>query len=378
VARREPEYVYRRRRLAAVAVLIAVVFGIGLAARAVLDGNGEGGGSDGTVRDPLAGVTLEELVGQRLMVRMTGSATPELVELARRGEIGGVILFPPRGAEPGALSGEVERLQRAASSGGNPPLLVAVDQEGGPIKRLPAGPPDRSPAQLGAAGDEAAARAEGVTTAEFLHPVGVNVDLAPVLDVPAPGSFVADRAFGTDPATVSRIGVAFAEGLAAGGVAATAKHFPGLGTATANTDLGPSVVESPRGELRDAMAPFRAAVESGIGLVMLSNATYVELDPNAPAGVSGRVVRELRDRLGFDGVVITDDLLAGAIAAVLSPPDAAVEAARAGADVLLFARATDPGEITRALVRVAREGKLDRAALEASYRRIAALKNGLG
>jgi len=375
VARRQPEYVYRRRRLAALAVAAAIVLGVILAGSAILDGEDERGGPS---PDPLAGVTLEQLLGQRLMVRMTGSATSQLVGLTRRGAIGGVILFPPPDISPAEMSREVGRLQRAASEAGNPPLLVAIDQEGGPVKRLPAGPPERSAAALGAAGDAGAARAEGGDTAAYLERFGVTVDLAPVLDVPGAGSFVADRAFGTDPDTVSRIGVAFAEGLAAGGVAATAKHFPGLGSATVNTDLAPSVVEASRRELRGDMAPFRAAVEAGIGLVMLSNATYAGLDPDAPAGLSARIVRELRERLGFDGVVITDDLRAGAIASTHSAPDAAVEAARAGADILLFARATEPEEINRVLLRAARNGRLDRGGLEESYLRIAALKEGLG
>jgi beta-N-acetylhexosaminidase len=376
VARRQPEYVYRRRRLAALAVAAAILLAVLLVGSTILDGEDERGGPS---PDPLAGVTLEQLLGQRLMVRMTDSGTPELVELARRGAIGGVILFPPPDIPPTEMSHEVGRLQRAASEGGNPPLLVAIDQEGGPVKRLPAGPPERSAAALGAAGDADAARAEGADTAGYLDRFGVTVDLAPVLDVPEAGSsFVADRAFGTDPDTVSRIGVAFAEGLAEGGVAATAKHFPGLGSATVNTDLAPSVVDASPRELRDDMAPFRGAVKAGIGLVMLSNATYAGLDPEAPAGLSTRTVRELRERLGFDGVVITDDLLAGAIASTHSAPDAAVEAARAGADILLFARATEPEEIHRVLLRAAKNGRLERGGLEESYLRIAALKEGLG
>jgi beta-N-acetylhexosaminidase len=375
VARREPEHVYRRRRLAALGITATVLVGLLLAGRAIIDGDGEPARPS---PDPLTGVTLEQLVGQRLMVRMTGSATPELVALARRGAIGGVILFPPPDAAPEALSRQVERLQRAARKGDNPPLLVAIDQEGGPVKRLPAGPPDLSPAQLGADADEAAARTQGSDTAAYLARLGISIDLAPVLDVPEPGSFVAARAFGTDPDTVSQIGVAFAEGLAAGGVAATAKHYPGLGSATVNTDLAPSVVEAPRSALREAMAPFQAAVASGIGLVMLSNATYPALDSERPAALSAPIVRELRQRLGFDGVVITDDLLAGAIASTRSAPDAAVDAARAGADVLLFARATDPGAVHDALLRAARNGSLERAGLEASYLRISALKEGLG
>jgi beta-N-acetylhexosaminidase len=337
-----------------------------------------GGGGDSAPEErgnPLAELPLDRLVGQRVMVRMRASATPQLLEAARDGTIGGVILFPPPGIDPGEAAKQVGRLQQAAERGGNPPLLVAIDQEGGPIKRLPAGPPSSSPAELGADGDAAAASAEGADTAAYLLRFGVNVDLAPVLDVPASGSFMARRAFADDSETVAEVGVAFAEGLADGGVAATAKHFPGLGLATVNTDVGPSVVDASGAELRRGLEPFEAAIASSIGLVMMSNATYSGLDPDTPAGLSERIVnRELRRRLGFEGVVITDDLEAGAITAALAPPDAATQAAMAGADVLLFATGAEPGPIAAALARAARRGTLDRASLEASYARIAALK----
>ena len=336
----------------------------------------DGDGGSPPQPDPLADVPLDELVGQRLMVRMRGSATPELIEAARAGTIGGVILFPPSDIEPAVAADEVERLQQAAQRGGNPPLLVSIDQEGGPIKRLPGGPPEASPAELGAAGDAGAATAEGVDTAAYLKRFGVNVDLAPVLDVPAAGSFMVDRAFGDDPGAVTEVGTAFAEGLAEGGIGATAKHFPGLGLATTNTDLAPSVVSASRSELRAGLEPFEAAIADGVGLVMMSNATYPALDPDTPAGLSRRIVeQELRDRLGFDGVVITDDLEAGSISAELAPPDAAVAAARAGADVVLFAKGADPGPIAAGLSRAAERGLLDHASLEASYARIAALKD---
>ena len=370
----QPGYVYRRRRLAAAAAAIAVVVVAVLIARA-------GAGEDddpAPAPDPLAGVGDDELVGQRIMVRMGARATPELLRSARRGVIGGVILFPPTGAEPAAVSTEVKRLQRAAAQGGNPPLLVATDQEGGEVKRFPDAPPRLSPSQLGADGDAATAAAEGASTGEFLAGVGANVDLAPVLDVPAPGSFISSRAFSDDPGVVADVGVSFADGLADAGVAATAKHFPGLGDATVNTDLAASVVDVSRAQLREGLEPFEAAIAAGIGLVMVSNATYPAIDPDAPAGISRRVVDgELRERLGFGGVVITDDLEAPSIAGLLAPPEAGLAAARAGADVLLFATGADADPVHRRLLAALQRGLLDRGAVEDSYLRIANLKEAV-
>jgi beta-N-acetylhexosaminidase len=368
----QPEHVYRRRRLAAAALAAAAVV---LVVVLVIRGCSASDEDAAPAPDPLAGVSDAQLAGQRLMVRMSGRATPALERAARRGLIGGVICFPPSGVAPADVSAEIERLQRAAASGGNPPLLVAVDQEGGEVKRFPDAPPQRSPVELGDDGDATAAAAEGTDTGEFLAGIGANVDLAPVLDVPAPGSFVASRAFSEAPNVVADVGVSFADGLAAAGVAATAKHFPGLGLATVNTDLAPSAVDASRSQLRVGMEPFEAAIAAGVGVVMVSNATYPAFDANAPAGLSPRIVEdELRGRLGFDGVVITDDLQAPSIATTLPAPEAGVEAARAGSDVLLFAGGADPAPIHARLLDALQRGLLDRGTMEESYLRISNLK----
>ncbi|HEX2468171.1 MAG TPA: glycoside hydrolase family 3 N-terminal domain-containing protein [Solirubrobacterales bacterium] len=312
-----------------------------------------------------------------LMLRFDGTATPELLRAARRGEIGGVILFPPSGLPQATVRGAIARLQRASREGGNPPLVVATDQEGGDVKRLAEGPPRSSPPELAGAGPDAA-QAEGRATGRYLRELGINVDLAPVLDLGLPESFVASRTFGADPASVATLGVAFAEGLEEAGVAATAKHFPGLGRAIANTDLGQSVVERSRRELAPGLEPFRAAVGATVPLVMTSNATYPAYDPERPASLSAVITRLLRSELGFNGVVITDDLLAGGIAgAGYAPAEAAVAAARAGADLLLFARLPAP-EALPALVAAQRRGTLDPNALRGSCARNLALRQSLG
>ena len=315
-------------------------------------------------------------MGQRIVVRMEGEASKDLLRQVSAGEIGGVVLFPPEGQDPAALGEEIGRLQAAATESGGAPLIVAIDQEGGEVKRLATLPPDVAPPEL--AGDPAAAADQGLATGEALGDIGVNVDFAPVLDVPAsPDSFVASRAFGDDPASVAEAGTAFATGLADGGVEATAKHFPGLGRSAANTDLEPSEVTDGERALRADLAPFQSAIDAGIGLVMLSSATYPALDPDSPAFGSPAIADELlRDELGFGGVTITDDLGAGAVRASYSADDAALAAAAGGSDLLLFALTSQPG-VLDSLVRAAERGELDPAALEASCVRVAALRDGL-
>ena len=318
---------------------------------------------------------LRRRLGQRLIVRMEGDATPALLRQARAGEIGGVVLFPPAGEDPAALGSEIDRLQAAAAETGGPPLVVAIDQEGGEVKRLASLPPEHAPPEL--AGDPGAAEEQGMATGEALAGIGVNVDLAPVLDVPAsPDSFVAARAFGDDAPAVAAAGSAFAAGLEAGGVAATAKHFPGLGRSAVNTDLEPSEVGAGRAELLADLEPFEAAIDAGISLVMLSNATYPALDPDAPAFGSPAIAEDLlRDELGFEGVTITDDLEAGAVRAEFDRAGAALSAAAGGSDLLLFALSERPDVLDELVAAVGR-GELDPAAIEASCVRIAALRGG--
>ncbi|HSJ17832.1 MAG TPA: glycoside hydrolase family 3 N-terminal domain-containing protein, partial [Solirubrobacterales bacterium] len=265
---------FRRRRRAAGAVLVLVLAALALAIEAVA-GDGAVGPSPAQIEERRRdAVPDRKLIGQRLMVRMDGFATPGLARQAREGEIGGVIVFPPPGQPTDELKDEIAELQRDARRGGGPPLLVAIDQEGGEVKRVPDGPPARSPRELAAPGDEPAARGEGRRTGRFLATLGIDVDLAPVLDVARPGGFIAEqrRGFAAKPGRVSAAGVAFARGLQGAGVAATAKHFPGLGSTAANTDLRPSRIGLPARKLRRIdEAPYRRFVAAGGKLVMVSS-----------------------------------------------------------------------------------------------------------
>jgi len=327
---------------------------------------------------------LEQAVGQRVVAALPGTTVPpSLAAAIRRGEVGGVILFGRNVASRGQLRALTARLQAERRRGPRAlrdlPLLVMIDQEGGLVKRLP-GAPAQSAGELGARDDPALARREGVATARNLRGVGVNVDLAPVLDLGLPGSYqrATRRAYGATPERVSRIGGAFADGLRAGGVLATAKHFPGLGRGPANEDERLNRIAVPLAQLRAAdEAPFRDAARRGVPLVMVSTGIYPAL-ANRPAMFSRRVTTtELRDVVGFDGVTITDDLEVPALAH-LSPERKAVAAVRAGNDLLLFCQTEAAARRgAAALVRAVRRGAIPRAQLDAGTQRILRLRAGL-
>ncbi|UJA20159.1 hypothetical protein HJD18_07980 [Thermoleophilia bacterium SCSIO 60948] len=316
------------------------------------------------------GGPLPAVAGQKLMVRMQDEATPELIAATRAGSLGGVILFPVDPSARASVAREVARLQDAARAAGRPPLLVATDQEGGIVERFD-GPPDVAPPQIG---DVDAAAREGAATGEFIGEIGVTMDLAPVLDLGLPGAAVGARTFSDEPAEVARLGGAFATGLADSGVSPVLKHFPGIGRTASNTDEQPTEISASADALAADIAPFRSAIDAGAPAVMVSNAAYPALGADSAAVLERRIVTGLlRDRLGFEGVVVSDDLLAGAIGAEATPERAAVAASAAGVDVLLYAATTVEG-LDATLVRAVEAGSLDEDELRESCARIAALK----
>jgi beta-N-acetylhexosaminidase len=320
--------------------------------------------------------TTRQLVGQLLLVRMRGATpSPSFLQRVGRGEVGGVVLFSDD-VGPG-LKSAVAALQAAARAGGQPPLLIAVDQEGGIVKRLP-GPPTLAPPQMTTA---AVARAQGLATARSLRLVGIDLDLAPVLDV-GYGGFITPRTYGSTPAAVATRGVAFADGLAAGGVGATAKHFPGLGRATVNTDDAPVVVHATAAQLQADWLPFRTAIRHGIGAVMVSTAIYPALGSRLPAAFSPGIVADLRQELGFRGVIVTDALRTPAVQQLYTTPEAAVRAVAAGDDLVLAAGPSDSYADTdgassssfAALVAAVQSHRIPMGEVQAAYARVLALK----
>jgi beta-N-acetylhexosaminidase len=347
-------------------------------------------------RQPAAGppvvsrLDTSQLAGQQVIYSYRGLTPPAaLLKLIRHGEAAGVIFFAGNIASPAQLAGVVRELRQANLSPANPvhvPLLLMTDQEGGLVRRLP-GPPLLSEKQIGQSGRAAAqARLAGTGAAANLRSAGLNVNLAPVLDVyRSAGDFLDQygRSYSTSPRQVAQLGADFITAQQAGGVAATAKHFPGLGAAARvqDTDLRSVTLGVPRSALRGVdELPYRAAVTARVKLVMLSWAVYPALDPARPAGLSPAVVQgELRHRLGFRGVTITDALGAGALKRFGGIGHRGRLAALAGMDLLLCSenRVTEGQQALAGVVAGYRSGQLSRASGQAAVARILALRASL-
>jgi beta-N-acetylhexosaminidase len=312
---------------------------------------------------------LSRQVGRVIVLRFHGTSVPAYVRRAlRAGRASGAILFHDNVASPGQLRALTRTLRRA----GGPGTLVAVDQEGGPIRIVGWAPPaDAAPAQ----GAEAGAEAHAGATA--LRGLGINVSLAPVADVPSvPGSVIAGRALGTTPPAASRAVVAAVRGWRAGRVAPAVKHFPGLGGARVNTDDGSVSIRRSRGALEQDLAPFRAAVRAGVPLVMVSHAVYPALDADHIASQSRAIATDLlRGRLRFKGVAITDSLEADAVRATGQVDRAAEASLRAGVDLLLTTGQGSAIRVHRRLLAVARRDARLRARLREAGARVERLRH---
>ena len=330
----------------------------------------------------------QQAAGQRIIFSYPGLTPPEsLLARIRAGEAAGVIFFGENVSGLTQIRGVVGQLRAAAAESPNPnPLLLMTDQEGGLIRRLP-GEPALSHKDIGTSGNPASAATNaGRGAGANLAGVGMNVNLAPVLDVfHAPGDLMDqyERSFSPAAATVGTLGANYVTAQQAEGVAATVKHFPGLGKANAgdNTDSRPVTLTVPLATLRSVdEAPYQRSIAAGVKLVMLSWAVYPALDANLPAGLSQTVVQqELRSRGGFTGVTITDALEAGALANFGATGDRAVLAAAAGNDLILAsARDVSQGEAAaEALAGALTDGTLDSDAFGAALARVNTLRAGL-
>lgn len=324
--------------------------------------------------------TLQQLIGQKLVVRMDGTRPSAfLLARARLGQIGGVILHGFNFNSPAGLRAITRRLQRAAASGGQPPLLIGVDQEGGPVKTVSWIPPTLAPSQMGALGSGATAVNQGQATGAALSKLGINIDFAPVADVPASRTSFLYRQGRTWSFLVhrtARLSGWFSIGLGRSGVLGTSKHFPGIGQATRNTDHDIVRLTATKATLAPGLKPFKTAVADRVPLIMLSNAIYTAYDPWNAAGWSRTIGTSLlRGQLGFRGVTITDSLDGAAHARGQPSSSLAVRAARAGTDMLLLTGSEPSSQRAYpALLGAAADGRIDRRRLLASYRRILALK----
>src|SRR5436190_3646413 len=368
-----------RRRLVALGIAASVALVVGIAV-------GAGGGSSKRKQSAVAakppaqavakakGLSLERQIGEILMIAFHGTTPPGYVQRAlRQGRASGVILFRANAATPAGTRVLTRRLQRA----GRHRVLIATDQEGGAIRILPWVPPTAS---QGATPTEAAAKTQARAAAKGLIDAGVNVTLAPVADVGGQGSVMTGRAFPGGAADVSALTRAAISGYRGTKVAATLKHFPGLGEAGSNTDDKPVTISSPRAALatRD-LPPFAAGIKAGAQVVMASHGLFTGFDPNNIASQSKPILTTLlRGKLGFKGVVITDSMEAAAVLQRSSLQLAALRSVAAGADLLLL---TGPGSfpvVYKQLLTGAKQSKRFRARVAEAAARVIALKRSLG
>src|SRR6266540_5674246 len=299
--------------------------------------------------------------GEVIVGALAGPPKPSFLARVHAGELGGVILVGRW--TPAEMRAQTVELHEAGCAIGRP-LLLLVDQEGGWARRLTWAAPQHTARELGRLG-VARTLSEARATAASLRTAGIDVDLAPVADTLTPGGFLGSRSFGSQSSAVGRLAAAFIRGLQAGGVAATAKHFPGLGASHRNTDDYAVKLR------RSKLGPFRSAIAAGVKLVMVASASYPLLDPTGTPALFSRpiVTGLLREQLGFDGVVVTDALDAPAPART---PHAPARAIQAGVDLLLY---TSGASAHAAYVELARDKP---AELKRAIANVRALKSWLG
>jgi len=324
-------------------------------------------------------MSLETWIGAQLAVALPGPAiTKTLVGQLRELHVQSLVIFSRNVASPEQFARLVRRLEGALERR----LLLMVDHEGGRVVRFKKGL-TRFPDALtvGRTQDAEAVERQGTVEAQELKRLGIRVNLAPCVDVLVEGAdpVIRDRSYGPDPARVSALAVARIRGLQSHGVAACAKHFPGLGAVPRDPHrtLPTISLDWPTID-RAHLAPFRHAIEAGVATVMSSHVCYPAAGdpPGLPATCSPRLIRGLlRERMGFSGAILTDDLAMGALRAVGTIGEAAVQAAAAGHDLLLVCADLEAARaVFTALCSAYREKRLGEEELRQSLRRVERLR----
>lgn len=324
-------------------------------------------------------MTLRHRIGQLFMIGFEGpEVTPDLRAWMKEYRPGGVILFSRNLVDASQIAHLTNELQ--ALSAGDSRLLIAIDQEGGRVSRLPSDftifPPAATVASSGSV--ELAYQTAAVTARE-LRAVGINMNMAPVLDVhtnPA-NPIIGDRAFGTDPECVGLMGAATIAGLHDHLVLACGKHFPGHGDTNQDSHLELPVVTASRERLEKVeLPPFRYAVDHGLQVMMTAHVHFPALDPENPATLSPAILSGLlRGDIGFKGLIFSDDLEMRAILDHSSAGDAAVRSLQAGVDILLICKSRQlETEAIDAVIQAVENGEIDHRSCEHSLRRLHAIK----
>jgi beta-N-acetylhexosaminidase len=316
---------------------------------------------------------LRRQIGQLLIAGFNGTALPiELRSIAREFSLGGVILFARNIVEPEQVA---ELTYEAARLVADLPSWVSVDQEGGRVARLKAPFTEWPPmATLGRSGDLALAERFARALASELKAVGINLDYAPVLDIHTnpKNPVIGDRALAEEAELVAELGGAIIRALQSEGLAACGKHFPGHGDTSVDSHLELPLVEHPPDRLRRVeFVPFKAAIDAGVATMMTAHVLVPSLDEEVPATLSKAIVGLLRNELGFEGVILSDDLEMKAVAGRYAVPEAAVRAVAAGCDGVLICSGDHDTQAAalEALVHAVEDERIPMARIDNALRR---------
>lgn len=352
----------------------------------------EGGERYNLIQKAVAQMTMEEKVGQMLMPDFRNwkgqnvtEMLPEIEQLVNQYHLGGVILFRENVVTTEQTTELVTDYQEAAEKYG---LLMTIDQEGGIVTRLQSGTDMPGSMALGATRSAEITENVGRAIGEELSALGINMNFAPSFDVNnnPDNPVIGVRSFGEDPELVAELGVTYTKGLQATGTAATAKHFPGHGDTATDSHLGLPEVPYDLERLKAVeLYPFQKAMEAGIDAIMTAHVTFPKIDDtkviskkdgteiNLPATLSHKVLTELmRDEMGYEGVILTDALNMKAIADHFGPVEAVIRAVNAGSDIVLMPVGLE--SVANGLYGAVRSGEISEQRIEASVKRILALK----
>ena len=326
-----------------------------------------------------SGMSVRDMVGQMFIVSVGGTQPDYYIEkMVRERNIGGVILFGyniKSEEQVATLTGSLQKLSMQTEPA--VPLFVAVDQEGGDIASAPWVASQPAAAEVGSRGDPGEAHDIAATMGRQLLRAGINTDFAPVVDTGF-GVAIGNRSYGEDPELAARMGAAAVEGFEEAGVVSAAKHFPNHGPATSDSHVRLPVIRHDAKTLRSYdLPPFEAAIEAGVPMVMVGHLVYPVIDPHNPASLSREALVMLRRDLGFDGVVVTDDLAMAGAKGGGAPAEAAVEAVEAGADLLLVSSPPQQqADAYDAVVAAVESGEIPRSRIQKSVERLLAVKEG--
>jgi beta-N-acetylhexosaminidase len=386
-------------------VFIACVLALGLIATGCGSGSGAASASPSAALEPAAPsaepescvtavyerMTQAQRVGQLFLVGIPAAGDPgaEVRDAVRVHHLGSVLFVGDSSAGVAAIREQTRSVQALATTTATAGarFLVAANQEGGQIQQL-RGPGFASIPSAVAQGrmPPSTLKSAAATWGRELRSAGVNLDLAPVMDVVPAGTAAQNapigmlqREYGDNPGTVASHGVAFIRGMQAAAVATTAKHFPGLGRVRGNTDFTSDVVDTVTTAHDPYLTTFQAAIEAGAPLVMVALATYTRIDPSHIAAFSARIIDGLlRKQLGFGGVVVSDDLGAAAAVAGVSPAARAIDFLAAGGDLITSAAVEAAVEMDNAVLRKAAGDAAFRSEVSDAVMKILAVKAEYG